>query len=248
MLNRAQDSPPRAPASDSRRFQTLARVAAAARRQTRPPPTLQTTWPRFWPRPLSSRRDPPVWTRLWSRPQACLFRPKHLHRQNQQASGVRCCTSYSPAHCCRHARRSPPRGRGSQLRGKYYHRPHPFPRLSGRLGKWPPSSPCPSLGLPNSGERFRFPLRSSSPLGPQLVARLLPAPVPARASRCLAASRRRCGGAATLRPTCTGHLIASRFSAPAWLGWLPRWGRGRGGNKIEVPADLRNGRPVWRRV
>lgn len=99
------------------------------------PPTLQTTWPRFLAPPIAPAATPPIWTRLWSRPwKPYLFRPQHLHRQNQQASGSRCCTSsYSSRHCCRHARRSPPRGRGSQLRGKYYHRPHPFPRLSGRL-------------------------------------------------------------------------------------------------------------------
>ena len=125
------------PASDSRPFRTLAPVAAAARHQTpdAAPPTPPTTWPRLLAPPVAPAATPPIWTRLWSRPwEPHLFRLQHLPRQNQQASGCRCSTSYcSPRHCCRHARRPPPRGRGSQLRGKYYHRPHPFPRLSGRL-------------------------------------------------------------------------------------------------------------------
>lgn len=81
-----------------------------------------------------------------------------------------------PRHCCRHARRSPSRGRGSQLRGQYDRRPHPFPRLSGGLVSghlvalpWPRVAP--GLGVP------------SLCLLPSVLpaAQPLPAPAPARA-------------------------------------------------------------------
>lgn len=86
-----------------------------------------------------------------------------------------------PRHRRRHARRSPPRGRGSQLRGQHYHRPHPFPRLSGRLVSGPPRSPA--LASDHGRTRAAFHISSAfRPPPPRPpVPPAPPAPVPSRA-------------------------------------------------------------------
>ena len=86
------------------------------------------------------------------------------------------------------------------------------------------SSPCPSLGLrPNSEVPSLFP-----PFGPPHRSAPSSSPVssPHRFLhvRLVVWPLLRGGAAEGQRPSgspCTGHLIASRFSAPAWLGWLP---------------------------
>ena len=98
--------------------------------------------------------------------------------------------------------------------------------------KWPPRRPALASGYARTQGCLPFSsLRSSSPLGPcsspasspHRFLHVRPVVWPLRGGAA--------GGAATLRPALHRHLIASRFSAPAWLGWLPDE-EGGGGTKL----------------
>lgn len=87
-------------------------------------------------------------------------------------------------HRCRHARRSPSRGRSSQFRGQYDRRPHPLPRLSGRLvSGHPGAAPCPRAAHPSGGvpaTASPFVLRPPAPPAATSPHRSLHVPVAAR--------------------------------------------------------------------
>lgn len=138
-----------------------------------------------------------------------------------------------PRHCCRHARRSPSRGRGSQLRGQYYHRPHPFPRLPGRLVSahrialpWlHPDSECLPcfFSLP-----YSLPLSGCSPPSSSFPHRFLHVPL------------------IVCPLPHVGHLIRFHVPAPG-LARLAPGGKG-GGERNWIPAGPGNLRPVRRRI
>lgn len=129
-----------------------------------------------------------------------------------------------PRHRCRHARRSPSRGRGSQLRGQYYHRPHPFPRLSRRLVSGHlVALPC-SRVTPGLGGAFLI----SSPFRPPSSSAFCSPPPPLRTVSCTClwlsgacpASVERCWGPASALPRpARGPRVAEL---------APRRERGRG--------------------